>query len=383
MLLIDARYLAQPPSGIPRYTLNLLDAIRTADPGRRVRVLLHPAGVLPETLASHAGFDAVTEPHLPRAAGEVVRWRGRLRRLQPDVVHCPDAFAPLWPGPAVMVTLHDAIPLMPELSAAGVRSKKEKFRRLWRNWLQLQCRRADAVLTVSRHSANDLQRLLQLPPGKLHVVPVAVPPPSSPDGSFTHDKTSDHLTPATPYLLCVGRFDPYKNTTALVEAFAQLPPHLRLVFVGPLDPRFPQTPQRAAELGLSDRVTFTGSIDDATLQRLYAHATALVMPSRYEGFGLPAIEAMHHGLPVIASDAGSLPEIVGDAALAVDATQPPRIAQAVQRILDDPSLRSRLIASGKQRAAQFSLAEVGVAYLDVVDRLLALTRRSPRSTMRP
>ncbi|MEM8782832.1 MAG: glycosyltransferase family 1 protein [Planctomycetota bacterium] len=372
MLTIDARYLAQPPSGIPRYTANLLDAIRVADPARKVRVLTHPVGPLPETLANHGPFDVVVDAHRPRTPGEPLRWRKRLRRLRPSVLHCPDAFAPLWLGPRVAVTLHDAIPLKPELTHHAARSKKERFRAVWRAWLRTQARRADAVFTVSRHSADDLTRLLGLPPSKLHVLYNPVPPPDPPENP-TVPNHQDPNPADPPYLLCVGRFDPYKNAAGLVDAFARLPEPLRLVFVGPLDPRFPEAQRRVAALGMRERVAFRGAVDDATLHTLYAHAAALVMPSRYEGFGLPAIEAMHRGVPVVASDGGALPEIVDDAALVVDATDPARLAAAIARVIDEPTRRDALVAAGRRRVRAFAPETIGVAYLEVIDRLAALT----------
>ncbi|MEM1097584.1 MAG: glycosyltransferase family 1 protein [Planctomycetota bacterium] len=363
MLTIDARYLAQPPSGIPRYTRNLLDAIRQADPARQVRVIVHPDGPLPEPLASHGPLDIVVEDAFPRSPTELWRWRGRLARIKPTVLHCPDVFAPLWPGPRVLVTLHDAIPLLPSLDQPGGRSKKQRLRPLWRAWVRRQLRRADAVLTVSQHSADDLHRLLNIRESKLHVLHNAVPPP------VEHERTNE--TKATPYLLCVGRFDPYKNAVGLVEAFAQLATPLRLIFVGPTDPRYPEAKDRAMALNLEDRVDFLGSVDDATLDGLYRGAAALVMPSRYEGFGLPAIEAMHRGVPVVASNGGALPEVVGDAAIVCDATNPDALANAIHRVLNHPDERERLTRAGYRRADAFAPTRIGVAYLEFVDRLSA------------
>ncbi|MEM1445127.1 MAG: glycosyltransferase family 1 protein [Planctomycetota bacterium] len=363
VLTIDARYLAQPPSGIPRYTANLLDAIRRADPGRAVRVVTHPQGPLPETLANHGPFDIVLDGNTPRSPGEMLRWRSRLKQLQPSVLHSPDVFAPLWPGPKVAITLHDVIPLLPELSRQTKRSKKQRLRPIWRAWLKRQTRRADAVLTVSQYSADDLRQLLGVPASKLHVVPNAVPAP--------HEHANHSEPSPVPYLLCVGRFDPYKNAVGLVDAFARLPEPLQLIFVGPLDPRFPEAQQRVAELGLDDRVIFRGAVDDGELHALYAHAAALVMPSRYEGFGLPAIEAMHHGVPVVTSNAGSLPEIVGNAAVVTDATNLAALSAAIASVLNNETKKNQLIAAGRSRVLAFSSQRIGTTYLDVIDRLAA------------
>jgi glycosyltransferase involved in cell wall biosynthesis len=139
--------------------------------------------------------------------------------------------------------------------------------------------------------------------------------------------------------------------------------------VGPLDDRFTAPQQKVAQLGLRDRVHFLGAIDDAALQRQYRHAAALVMPSRYEGFGLPAIEAMHHGIPVVAADAAALPDTVGDAGLLFPPEDATALTQALLRVLHEQPLRQRLTEAGYRHVQNFSLLQIGSAYLDLVDRL--------------
>ncbi len=385
MLLLDARYLRQPRSGIPRYTLNLLRALKVADPGRQVRILVPHHDALPRDLAGHGPFDPVIETSAPRDPVDIVRWPRRVRRLGASVVHCPDAFAPLRSRVPVALTLHDLIPL---ICTAGLeKSRKQRMLPLWRRWLKLQTRCADAIVTVSKHSADDLQRLLKIPPEKIHLIPNAVPPPADENSATPSPQASPPFDTGDSYLLCVGRFDPYKNVPGLIEAFARLVADLpseaplsslKLVLVGSPDPRYPQAQNTAARLGLADRVVFTGQVSDEQLETLYKNAAMLVMPSLYEGFGLPAVEAMRRGVPVVVSDRGSLPEVVGDAAVITDATNPKALAEAMRRVLANPALAGKLVARGREHARRYDPANIGRQYLDFLDRLIHAGRKKHR-----
>ncbi len=375
MLLFDARYLRQPRSGIPRYALNLLRAVREADPGRRVTVLVPGGDALPADLAGHGPFEVVVDTNPPRNPREVWRWPGRLRRLKPSAVHCPDAYGPLRCGVPNLITIHDLIPLRCRDGLA--KSRKQKILPLWTAWMKLQARRASAVVTVSEHSANDLSELLGVPRDRVHVIYNAVPGPEESASSLASDKSCDGKRSKPPYVLCVSRLDPYKNVPGLIDAFALLKafndggpliPH-RLVIVGPPDPRYPQAQQRVQHHGLDADVNFTGAVSDEELEHLYRDAALLVMPSTYEGFGLPAVEAMHHGVPVVAADCAALPEVVGDAAVLVDPEQPAQLADAMRRVLADPAVADALIERGRRRVEAFAPRRIGERYLDLLDRL--------------
>jgi alpha-1,3-rhamnosyl/mannosyltransferase len=158
-------------------------------------------------------------------------------------------------------------------------------------------------------------------------------------------------------LLFVGRGDPYKNLEAAVRAMAILAGDPRrgaeLTVVGGRDERYPGPWQLADTLGVAGRMRALGPLSEDELAREYARADVLVAPSRYEGFGLPPLEAMASGLPVVCTRAGSLPEVVGDAALFCDPDDAASIADAVVRIADDPGLRAGLVARGRERAELF------------------------------
>jgi glycosyltransferase involved in cell wall biosynthesis len=238
---------------------------------------------------------------------------------------------------------------------------------MWKAWLSLQCRRADAVVTVSRSSAADIRRHLGVPAEKLHVIYNSVCVP----GDLADDSSGEAAR--GPYVLCVGRRDPYKNLCRLVEAFARVRrthPALRLIVVGPRDERYPEAEAAARRLGLNGAARFTGQVGDAELRALYRGASLLAMPSLREGFGLPPLEAMSFGAPVIASNVPSLPEVCGDAALFVDPLDAPALAAAMERVLSDASLAETLRRRGLKRAARFTPSAQAAQTLALCERLL-------------
>ena len=222
---------------------------------------------------------------------------------------------------------------------------------------------ASAITTVSAFTAAELQRLANTPAKKISVIPLGVdrswptdaPPHSEPDG--------------LPYLLFVGNVKPNKNLILLLKAFEQIQaviPH-RLVLAGRMH-GFGSNDEPALNYAgtLGDRVRFTGEISDAELISLYAGAAALVLPSLYEGFGLPLLEAMQMGCPCLASNVASLPEVGGDAALYFDPQSVPSLAERLLQVVDTACMESLRIA-GRARAAQFSYdscAEQTAAFLN-------------------
>jgi glycosyltransferase involved in cell wall biosynthesis len=342
-------------TGIARYAVELTRALRRLDPTVEI-TLLNP---YPDSDHPwYREFPTYPLPSLRRLPFAATLGNWQLHRsaleLELDVLHDPCGIAPFVLPRALVryarvTTVHDAVP------AVYPETQPWLTRATFATLVRLAGRTADAILTVSRASADDLVRHYRLPAAKVHITPngFAPLPALAPDAVGA---ALDRLDVEPPYLLYVGALHPRKNLPRVLEAFARVrdeAPDKRLVVVGP--PSWGASDvlrQVLARVG--DGVTFTGFVSDTDLQALYQGTHALVFPSLYEGFGLPPLEAMGHGTPVITSNVSSLPEVVGDAALLVDPLSVDAIAGAMRRILGDAELRADLSRRGEERSRAFS-----------------------------
>ena len=272
----------------------------------------------------------------PHAMGDLRRfiWEQRTwpRGAYPagaDILHSPYFALPLARRLPTVVTIHDLIPMVLPEYRGGPQVRAY-------TWLQaIACRTADAILVDSEWSKRDVVRLLRAPPDRVHVIYLGVDERFSPDRSGPRPLNQ-------PYVFYIGGWDRRKNVMALVDAFGQIMterPELFLAIAGERGPNprfFPDL--RAAAEPLGDRVIFLGRISDEAKLAFYQHAELFVFPSLYEGFGLDPLEALACGCPVICSNAASLPEIVGDAGILVDARDPSNLAHAMRVALADPEL---------------------------------------------
>jgi glycosyltransferase involved in cell wall biosynthesis len=291
------------------------------------------------------------------------------RRL--DVLHSPANAGPvLVPGLPCVVTMHDLIWLH-ESADWGTPADVRAMRRM----SVPTVRRATRVLADSEHAASDLVRHLGVRRDRLDVAPLGV---RAPDGCVIATPRAEldaRLNLADgPVLLCVAQKRRYKHQAALIRAVAAHPePGLRLVLPGAPTPYEGELRALSASLGCDDRVRFPAWVSDADLEALYARATAFVLASRREGFGLPVLEAMIRGVPVGCSNRASLPEVTGDAALLFDPDDQNAVDIAVSRLLGDPALRADLATRGRKRAMQFTWERTAQA---TIDSYVRATRRA-------
>ena len=279
-----------------------------------------------------------------------------LRQHRIDVYHGVCNFElPLRKMCRYVVTIHDLVPLFfPEL----VPKKHLLFFKLF---MKRAARAADVIITDSEHSKQDICRHLRVPAEKVRVIYLGYAPTPLPSNlNEARRRILNRLGIRQPYLLFVGVIEPKKNLERLLEAFALLRrkhaafQSLQLVIAGGKGWFYEQVYRKVDALRLGEAVVFTGFAPDEDLPCLYSGAEAFVFPSIYEGFGLPALEAMAYGAPVITSRVSSLPEIVGNAGILVDPLDPASLCQGMETVLMNPSARAQMAEAGRLRARQFS-----------------------------
>ena len=357
------------PGGIGTYIEELVPALLEADPGLDV-TLFHSrfAGSPPLT----APLDALPVQRLPQSIRRLYpSWSVFARPALPPslqrvgIIHAPSpaAIPPPAPGQRLVVTVHDlAFRVYPSLFPAA-------WRLLFRLGTRRAVRRADAIITVSQSTADDLVRYSRAEPSRIHVVPLAA---SLPTTEAQSEEALEKMKISQPYVLFVGTLEPRKNLVRLVRAYRRAIgrtrlPH-RLVLAGPLGWR-PGPLLREIALEGPGEIMLTGKRSPGDLDALYRGAAAFAYPSLYEGFGLPVLEAMARAVPCIISTASSLPEVAGDAALAVPPRSASALAEAIERVLTDDAVSARLSAAARARAEQFSWEQTARMTLKVYGSL--------------
>jgi glycosyltransferase involved in cell wall biosynthesis len=368
-IAIDARWIFREVSGIGRYTLELLRQLGERDGGFRYLVLVRDAErrAFVEQEAALAGrepFEFAELPHGPFSLRGQFAAARLLRERRIDVYHSTNFMIPLPAFPrrrphavTCVCNIHDLIPMVhPEFTPKALKTRLFPVYRALMNEI---ARRADVVATGSESAKRDIVRLLGVPEERIVVAADGVDARYGPGG----EKPSARGGPKT--VLYVGRSDPYKNLPGLVKAFARLVREegveARLRIVGSPDARYPEAEETARGLGVAERVEWSGYLDDAGLVRAYQEADVLALLSRYEGFGLPVLEAMACGTPVVCSNAASLPEVAGGAAWLVDPDDVAGAAAALKEILSNPATAARLREAGRAQAAAFSWGTAAAA----------------------
>ena len=293
-------------------------------------------------------------PTLMLLGGPLVSIAARHRRL--DLIHDPVGASPFtlgrWAGTYKrVISIHDAIAFRyPE----GY-PRLNNF--LHRRYVPYTLRNVDAVVTVSNHARQDLERFLGIPPPSVHVTPLGVSEMFHPVGDDESGEVARRFGLDRPFILSVGVKEARKNLARLILAFEELHrdlPDFQLALVGPTLWRHPISIDGIKASSISDRVRLIEYVSDGDLRSLYSRASLFVYPSLYEGFGLPVLEAMACGTPVVASNSTSIPEVAGDAAVLVDPTNVHALAEAMRSVLTDVDLQTSLRAKGSARIRQFT-----------------------------
>ena len=297
------------------------------------------------------------ENRIAWAAAEALAVGPRARMTRADVLHCPSNFGPAVRLLPTVVTVHDLLMLRhPEWVPGGRAGGVAALGRA-------SARAANRIITISRASADDVRELLGRPAGDIDVIHLGVAPADPLDRA--------RRPVQRPYVLSGGNRMPHKNFDRLLEAWTHIPATERptLVITGSHgdDPLLPVV----RRLGLDDDVDLRGWVSAAELADLYDNASAYVFPTLFEGFGLPVLEAMARGCPVIGSDIPVLHEVGGDDMAYFDPHDPVAIATAVRAVVGDTDTQARLAAAGRKRAATFTWQRAADATADVYRRLAA------------
>ena len=366
---IDYTAAVQQAAGIGRYVRELITALMSHDCQHQYRLFA----------ASEKRFQApFPVTRLPFHDKWLMRMWHRVRLPLPvelftgrlDLFHSPDfTLPPTLPGTRTLLTVHDLSFIKdPESADSGLRKYLNQV-------VPRSVRRADHILADSQATKIDLIAEWNTPAEKVTVLPCGVNPSFRPitDPQLLAAIRSRYGLGDGPFVLSVGTLQPRKNYVRLIRAFAPLATRysdLSLVIGGGKGWRYNEIFEEPDRLGIKDRVIFPGFIADDDLPAVYCSATIFTYPSLYEGFGMPVLEAMACGTPVVTSDRSSLPEVSGDAGLLVNPLDEKAMTASMERLLANPSLCQELIIRGRRQASRFSWGRAAEQLLEVYDWLL-------------
>jgi glycosyltransferase involved in cell wall biosynthesis len=353
---LNAIFLEPGMGGLETYVLELTPALLRAEPKLELTLLCNARGR--ELLATQpwGGGVRLVTPRTSRRGLRAVYELGPLGATASrhfDVLHSPALTAPLLTRAANVVVLADTTWIsLPDLG----RGQKVTVR-LWQTVVPRVARRADRVIAISNASASDVETHLGVPRERIDVVPPGYGTTARAQPTPEGEVREKLAIGAGPIVLNVAAKKLHKNQLRLVQAFCGVrnaAPDARLVLAGAPTPYEAVLRSEAARLGIEEAVAFPGYVSDGDLEGLFAAASVFVFPSLNEGFGLPVLEAMARGVPVVTSASSSLPEVAGDAALLVDPESVDEIEHATVEVLRDPTLRERLSEAGRLRPGAFT-----------------------------
>ena len=371
VIAINAHLLSGQQSyrraGIHQYIFQILSQLPRFDKDIRFIVFANNTTELPPNESMEfVGTSLPAERPLARILWEQLLWPPVLLRRRCDLLHSLAFVTPLWqPCPAV-VTIYD-------LSFIYFPERYPAFRRHYlTSQTRRSCRSAQRVVAISESGRQDIHRLFGIPQERIDVVPPGVTPAYHPRPAAEVEAFRQKEELPAQFLLHVGTLQPRKNLPVLLEALARLNrPELLLVLIGGKGWFFEEIFARIKALNLEQQVRFTGYITDEELPLWYNAATIFIFPSLYEGFGMPILEAIACGTPVIAADTSSIPEVVGNAARLFAPQDVDSLVEHIHTILDNPTLRNSMRESGLDQAQHFSWSHSGRQMVAVYEQALA------------
>lgn len=356
-VLVNLSILFSEPTGISNYASNVFPYLKTLNP-TLLTAQDYPEFKcyrVPDNLTPAQG----TKGHLNRLIWTQFKLPKIYKNLQSQLLFSPQPEAPLFCNCRFVVMVHDFIPLR-------FPNRFSSLKYYHRYYIPQVLRQAQHIICNSHATANDIIKFCQISANKITPIPLAY------DAHHFCRLDKQDITNC-PYFLYIGRHDPHKNLHRLITAFAKLSKHYNyeLWLVGSPDQRYtPVLQAQAAELGITKNVKFLNYVPYNELPKIINSAIALVFPSLWEGFGLPVLEAMACGTPVITSNLSSLPEVAGDAAILINPYSIEELTAAMHLVVTDSKLRDRLSIQGLNRATQFSWQKTGLTTVEVLSRIL-------------
>ncbi len=363
--VVDGRFVQDHFPGIGRYTFNLIRGLAQVAPDQAFTVWYNPS-------LRNTRYDMMALARYPSVRLEQLnvrtfslqeQWRlpARLNECRAGLYHSPYYIMPYRPGIPTVVTVYDLIPFRYPHDFSSSQ------RLVFNVTIRLAVRAARRVIAISQATANDLVQLLRVPLSKIDVIPLAADPIFKPPPASEVARVREKFKLPTAYVLSVGINKPHKNLGTLVEAWQQINREAgALVIAGAWDVRYPLAQDDAGAEGMIS----IPNIPEGDLPGLYAGARVFVMPSLYEGFGLPILEAMACGAPVMAAHTSSLPEVAGNAALFFDPKDANALTEQMLRVVRSSPLEEELRAKSLARAAQFSWAQTARETLQVYGKTI-------------
>lgn len=340
-LLINLSVLFDKPTGIATYARNVVRGLSALNPTLLSSVCL-------DKFDRYAIADNMTpkqgsKGHLRRLLWTQFQLPKIYQKLSANLLYSPIPEAPLFSSCRYVVMCHDLIPLRFYRAASPLSN-------YFRYVVPQVLKQAEHIICNSQATAKDIVDFYGIKSHKITPILLGY------DADNFYPQSECNSSIATPYFLYLGRQDPYKNLKGLINAFAAIKNNnYYLAIAGSQDPRFtPNLQQQIKELGIEERVVFLDYLSYQELPKIISNAIALVFPTFWEGFGLPVLEAMACGTPVITSNLASLPEITGDAAILIDPYNTAAITKAMVEIVKDKAMRSQLSKLGLQQAQRFS-----------------------------
>lgn len=359
-ILIDAR---ESGTSTGRYIDKLIEHLHTLQPAHDITIATKPhrlnymQAIAPDFKAVKADFKEFTlQEQLP--------FNTFLNKQKPDLVHFGKDHQPILYRGKHITTMHDLTTMRftnPDKNSLVFKAKQQVYKQVVKH----AAKSSQHIITPTQFVKDDLITYTGISADKVTVTYESA------------DKINDQPEPVTglenaQFIMYVGRPTPHKNLWRLIEAHRELKgshPHLKLVLAGKLDANYKQLQQKTQDEQIAN-IVFTDFITDGQLRWLYEHCQAYVFPSLSEGFGLPPIEAMVHGAPVISSNTTCLPEVNGDAAHYFDPTNVQNISDAINEVLTDKQLRNQLIDNGRVQAAKYSWRTMAQQTLGIYDQVL-------------